>query len=367
LHDPFPATKQLTTMGPRRSRKDQDVTTESHVAGALLILATLDDFNRSWRSVDDISRMIQSVFEMPRTAKDKLSGALTVSDLGKDALMKDSTIDLVANDFGLFHAKLQRKGADGKKKRMKCLCMCPPKELPPVPASGTKWFDNPQVPSPLECWENKRVGTKSDNFKMVQEGLSNRVRQLAMKTTEATQKPAPKNNRKRDKEDDAQEEGSLAKKPKAAGLPLSKLIADIAESEETTKFELMKEETVGLMNHVTAECMAKLARSAVAEQEEEDCIDAEKTNDLPLEPHDRTQQNAGDNEVREPNEPNGANETVHEPNGTNEPNEANNNQPHQHCMNTSATTADQELELTNLHVVISRSRLSRLVESDKLG
>jgi hypothetical protein len=164
-------------MGTRRSRKDQAVATESHVAGALLILATMDDFNRSWRSVDDISRMIQSVFEMPRTAKDKLSGALTVSDFSKDALTKES-IDLIANDFGLFRAELQRKGTDGKKKRMKCLCMCPPKEPPPVPASGTKWFDNLQVLPPLECWESKRVGTKSDNFKTIQEGPSNLVRQL---------------------------------------------------------------------------------------------------------------------------------------------------------------------------------------------
>jgi hypothetical protein len=159
----------------------------------------------------------------------------------------------------------------------------------------------------------------------------------------------------------------LAKKPKAAGLPLSKLIADIAEGDETTKFELIKEETVGLMNCVTAECMAKLACLAVAEQEEEDCIDAEETNDLPLELHDPTQQNARDNDVDEPNEPNKANENVHEPNGTNEPNEANNNQPHQHHMNTRATIADQELELPNSHTVISRSRLSRLGESDKLG
>jgi hypothetical protein len=96
----------------------------------------------------------------------------------------------------LFRAELQRKGTDGKKKRMKCLCMCPPKEPPPVPASGTKWFDNLQVLPPLECWESKRVGTKSDNFKMVQEGLSNLVRQLAMKVTKATQKPDPKNNKK---------------------------------------------------------------------------------------------------------------------------------------------------------------------------
>jgi hypothetical protein len=75
-------------MGTRRSRKDQAVATKSHVAGALLILATMDDLNRSWRSVDDISRIIQSVFEMPKTAEDKLSGALTVSDLSKDALRK---------------------------------------------------------------------------------------------------------------------------------------------------------------------------------------------------------------------------------------------------------------------------------------
>jgi hypothetical protein len=33
---------------------------------ALLILATIDDFNTSWRSIEGISCMIQSVFYMPR-------------------------------------------------------------------------------------------------------------------------------------------------------------------------------------------------------------------------------------------------------------------------------------------------------------
>jgi hypothetical protein len=214
-------------MGTRRSKKDQAIATKSHVVGALLILAHMDDFNRSWRSVDDISLIIQSVFEMPRTKKDQLSGVLIVSNLSKDPLTKE-IIDLVANDVGLFRAEFQRKSADGIKKRMKCLYMCPPKELPPTPASGTKWFDNLQV-LPLD-WESKRVGTKSENFKMVQEGLSNLVRQLAMKATKAA---APK--RKRDKENDTQEVGSSAKKPKAAGLSaLSKLIADIAGADETT-------------------------------------------------------------------------------------------------------------------------------------
>ena len=120
LPDPFVATKQLTTVGTRRSKKDQAIATESHVVGALLILAHVDNFDRSWRSVDDISRTTQSVFDLPRTTKDQLSGALTVSDLSKDPLTKEP-IDLVANDFGLFCAELQRKGADDKKKLMKCL------------------------------------------------------------------------------------------------------------------------------------------------------------------------------------------------------------------------------------------------------
>ena len=60
--------------------------------------------------------------------------------------------------------------------------MCPPKELPPTPASGTKWSDNLKV---LHLkWESKRLGTQNDDFKRVQEDLFLLIRQLAMKGNE---------------------------------------------------------------------------------------------------------------------------------------------------------------------------------------
>jgi hypothetical protein len=100
----------------------------------------MEDFNRSWRSVEDISCIIQSLFNLPRTTKDLLLGSLIVSHLSKDALTKES-VDLRANDIGIFRDEFQRRTADGKKKRMKCLYMCPPKELPPTPDRGSKWSD----------------------------------------------------------------------------------------------------------------------------------------------------------------------------------------------------------------------------------
>jgi hypothetical protein len=47
-----------------------------------------------------------------------------------------------------------------------------------------------------------------------------------------------------------------------------KLIACI-EGDEHTKFQMTKEAIVSLMNFVTVQCMAKLARLVVAEQEQE--------------------------------------------------------------------------------------------------
>ena len=80
-------------MVTRRSKKDQAIATQLPVVCALLILATIDDFNRSWRSIEDISCTIQSVFDLPRTKKNQLPGTLIVTNLSNNALTKES-VDL---------------------------------------------------------------------------------------------------------------------------------------------------------------------------------------------------------------------------------------------------------------------------------
>jgi hypothetical protein len=236
-------------MATRRSKKDQAITTQSPVVCALLILVTIDDFNRSWRSIEDISCTIQSVFNLLRTKKNQLSGTLIVTNLSNDALTKES-VDLRMNDIGIFRDEFQKKTSDGKKKRTKCLYLCPPKELPPTPEHGTKWYANLQD-LPLD-WDSKRIRMQKDNnYNMVREELSTLVQKLAKSAT------APKNDQKRDKEEDKQEEPSskqpYAKKPKVANTSssmndldnkaiadtrLSKLMTRISESDEYTKFQL---------------------------------------------------------------------------------------------------------------------------------
>jgi hypothetical protein len=76
-----------------------------------------------------------------------------------------------------------------------------------------------------------------------------------------------------------------AKKPKVTDFdnkaigdtPLSKLIARISKGDEHTKFQLTKEEIVSLMDFVSAQCIAKLACLAAAE-EEENCMNATENN-----------------------------------------------------------------------------------------
>ena len=92
-------------MATRRSKKDQAITTQSPVVRALLILATMEDFNRSWRSIEDISCIIQSIFDLPRTKKNQLSGPVIVMNLSNDALTKES-VDLRVNDIGIFRDEL---------------------------------------------------------------------------------------------------------------------------------------------------------------------------------------------------------------------------------------------------------------------
>jgi hypothetical protein len=264
-------------MTTRRSKKDQAITTQSPVVCAILILATIDGFNRSWRSIEDISCIIQSVFDLPRMKKNQVPGTLIVTNLSNDV----QSVDHRVNDIGIFRDGFQRKTSDGKKKRTKCLYLCPPKELPPSPEHGTEWYANLQDLS-LD-WDSKRLRMqKDDNYHIFWEELSALVQKLAKPAT------APKNDQKRDKEEDKPEEPSskqpFTKKTKVADLSsslndldnkgiadtrLSKLMSCISESNEYTKFQLTKEEIVSLMNLVTAQCLAKLADLAAAAEVEE--------------------------------------------------------------------------------------------------
>jgi hypothetical protein len=357
------------------SKKDQAIATQSPVVGALLIVATMEDFNRSWRTIEDISCIIQSVFDLPKTKKNQLPGPVIVMNLSNDALTKES-VDLRVNDIGIvFRDKFQRKISDGKKRRMKCLYLCPLKELPPTPEHGTKWYTNLQD-LPLD-WESKRLRMqKDDNFKIVQEDLSKLVRQLAKPVR--MKKAALKQTLKRVKEDDTQDKkpsskGPCAKKPKDTDLSsslkdldnediadscLSKLIAHISEGDEHTKFQLTKGEIVSQMNFVTARCIAKLACLAAAEEEEVISLDDGK------EDNDNNIRNEDCEKADELNKRKEMNET----NEMNEANNPNEDQNEQYCyMNSSVSIANQELQLPNSHMVISRSYFSPLVESDKLS
>ena len=96
----------------------------------------------------------------------------------------------------------------------------------------------------------------------------------------------------------------MAKKPKVAepSCSLSKFVTTIlAEGDETTKFQLRKQELVGLMNYVMAECIAKLQCLAAAEEEEE-CTDRHEPSD-PTD-DDNNDPNVDDDEPNEPNEAN---------------------------------------------------------------
>jgi hypothetical protein len=72
----------------------------------------------------------------------------------------------------------RKKTSDGKKKRAKCLYLCPTRELPPTPEHGTKWHVNLQ--DLLLDWESKRLIMEKDhNFCTVQQELSTLVQKLA--------------------------------------------------------------------------------------------------------------------------------------------------------------------------------------------
>jgi hypothetical protein len=116
--------------------------TSPGVVLALLIIADLDQFNRSWRTAYDIACSMQQVFDLPRTSRDQLAGTLIMNHINNDNLAE--VVDVQNYYLGIFRDECQIK-IGGKHRKVRCLYLCPRNELPPKPEPRTKWYANMQM------------------------------------------------------------------------------------------------------------------------------------------------------------------------------------------------------------------------------
>jgi hypothetical protein len=83
-----------------KSKKNRAVGITSPVVLALLIIADLDQVNRSWRTAYDIACIMQQVFDLTRTSRDQLTGTLIMNHINNDNLAE--VVDMRNNYLGIF-------------------------------------------------------------------------------------------------------------------------------------------------------------------------------------------------------------------------------------------------------------------------
>jgi hypothetical protein len=354
-------------MGRHSRRNNRAEETVDPVVRALKFVAQNSDFDRAWRPADDYGRIIDQVFDVPRGMKDELTAVLINSHLSKDPCYSPFVdFDKAgSNATGIFRKEYQYKTPDGKNCKSKYLYLCSENELPVKPEG--KWYCD--IKALHAGWDKGPRGmgeNENENYKKIRIDLLILLRELRKKQERPKKKAMDKRERDKEPTDEPSAkaiEDPCAKKQKRGDLSASlkdldneaivdtrllKLIACISEGDEHTKFQMTKDEIVSLMNFATAQCMAKLARLAVAEQEQAAAAEQEviSVDDEPNE-HDNQP-----NEPNEPTEPNDPIETI---------------DLMYRYKNSSVSIATQDIELPNSHAVVSRSYLSRLVESDKLS
>ena len=132
-------------------------------------MAQVDKFSDTWRTVNDIARMMHASLDLPHTIQ--LTGANISQALSKDLCTKDVIDSRDFNSTGVFRDTYTRPN----KVRIKSLYLCQPGKCPQMPAGGHKWCDF--VAEPLnKTWVPSRCSIYPRNYESLKECLKNLLR-----------------------------------------------------------------------------------------------------------------------------------------------------------------------------------------------
>jgi hypothetical protein len=140
----------------RRSRKNnRAVETEDPVVCALNYVAKIAPFSHSWRSPEEIGRIIGHVFDIPRGKKDELTPKLINRHISSDPCTGPG-VDMTDgfNTTGIFRREYQFKNGAGSNIKSRYLFLCSKEETPPKPLR--KWYDDIQTLTP--GWDKTKRG-----------------------------------------------------------------------------------------------------------------------------------------------------------------------------------------------------------------
>ena len=149
----------------RRNRKNnRAVETEDPVICALKYVAQIPTFSHAWRSPEEIGRIIDHVFDVPRGKKDELTPNLIHRHISCDPCTGpgvDMTDDF--NTTGIFRQAYQYKNEAGTNVKSRYLFLCNTDDTPPKPRPKHKWYSDIQSLPP--GWDKERRGLNENDPK----------------------------------------------------------------------------------------------------------------------------------------------------------------------------------------------------------
>jgi len=134
------------------------------IGEAILCMAQVDEFSGTWRSMNDIARMMHASFDLPRTIQ--LTGWSINRALSNDVRTKHMIDSRDLNCTGVF-----RDSYTLGKSKQRFLYLCQPGTCPHKPGHGHKWSDFITEPLP-KSWVPSRSNLYPDNY----EGLKKRLK-----------------------------------------------------------------------------------------------------------------------------------------------------------------------------------------------
>ena len=132
-------------MRSQRKSLIHPVSTSSAITKALLFIAKISRFSRSWRTADDWAALVSQVYGLTDELKTVLTGSVLIKGVLDDPAVKTTVREIVSgmNTTGIFCDEYRPNGS----LKTWCLFIAPPGEQPPTPSYGTKWYNN-LVPLP---------------------------------------------------------------------------------------------------------------------------------------------------------------------------------------------------------------------------
>jgi hypothetical protein len=236
----------------------------SVVVEVLLEMAKIDALSRCWRTMDDIARIIQAIYDLPPALE--LTSEHIQSQLTRDACTASTVDSWSSNNTGIYRDKyrvrVKEQSTTNRSRPVRCLYLCKPGCFPPKPTPGVSWSDEVVDPLPSD-WVPTRGFYIMNNQR---EKLKKLLRSSSSSTSTKNNKQSPARKRKSDKAEDL--DGASSKKsPKLSHKVWIRLLGS---HDDVIQLEVDENTVKIIMENVRLQCKGVLPSTVLWSQESTD-------------------------------------------------------------------------------------------------